>query len=262
MKNDSEELEKIINDKFSGSREILYNLNKHFLSRGISNFSVSMLKELREHFKEFSAIENYLQQLVSKIENQNYQEAEKFINDFEKKEVLKIDRIYESIKIFLKNDKSIITISNSFTLLQIFKKIKEVKNDFRITISEGRPNCEGKIFAEKLSKSGIKINFITEAMIPEYVEKSDAAIIGADAVLKNGNVINKTGSLSLAIACRYYEKPFLVIADKSKFKEDNDYQEKIKNPDEIFETENKYIFIRNYYFEKIEKKLITKIFTD
>ena len=55
--------------------------------------------------------------------------------------------------------------------------------------------------AKELLKCGLKVDMITDAMAGIFVPKADAVIVGADAVLNNGNVINKAGSLSLALYC-------------------------------------------------------------
>ena len=53
----------------------------------------------------------------------------------------------------------------------------------KITVSESRPKNEGKITAKRLSKIGIPVKYITEAMLAGEVSKCDAAIIGADKIL-------------------------------------------------------------------------------
>ncbi len=75
-------------------------------------------------------------------------------------------------------------------------------------------------------------------------------------------MINKTGSSILAISCEFYKKPLYVISDKSKIKETSVFEEEEKDPKEIYSGRTSQIKIKNFYFEEIEKKLITKLFTD
>ncbi|HSP87404.1 MAG TPA: hypothetical protein VLN45_04680, partial [Ignavibacteriaceae bacterium] len=94
------------------------------------------------------------------------------------------------------------------------------------------------------------------------VEKSDSVIIGADIVLSNGDVVNKIGSRSLAIACKYFNKPFYVITSSDKFSKKKNYLPE-KNPaKEIWEFNHKLLSKQNYYFEVVEKKLITKVISE
>jgi translation initiation factor 2B subunit (eIF-2B alpha/beta/delta family) len=99
-------------------------------------------------------------------------------------------------------------------------------------------------------------------MMGLYIPKIDAAIIGADAVLINGNVVNKVGSKALALLCREYKKPFYAVAFRSKLSKKKIFQPMKDDQQEIWEKKVKNLSISNIYFEEIEKKLITKIFTD
>jgi len=116
--------------------------------------------------------------------------------------------------------------------------------------------------AEELAEIGIKSLLISDAMMSLYVSKVDASFIGADSVLKNGNVINKVGSKSLALLCKEYKKPFFVVTTQKKFSNGNIFHHKNENPKEIFGREKKNLSVKNIYFEEIEKKFITKIITD
>ena len=116
--------------------------------------------------------------------------------------------------------------------------------------------------ARKLSKLNISTELITEAAMAPHINKIDAALVGADVILKNGNVVNKTGSLTLAVLCKSHSIPFYVAADKQKFSYTNKFDQKEMPPEEIWRQSNPNIKITNFYFEEINKKLITKIFID
>ena len=120
---------------------------------------------------------------------------------------------------------------------------------------------EGRILAEKLSKLKIDAELITEAAIALKINEAGAALIGADMILKNGNVINKTGSLTLATVCKFNSIPFYVAADKAKFSHNNKFEQKEMPHKEIWRHSNSKIKIKNFYFEEIDKKFISRIFT-
>ena len=121
---------------------------------------------------------------------------------------------------------------------------------------------EGKILAKRLLKSSIPVKFVTDFSAASYIPSVNAVIIGADRILSNGNIVNKTGSLTLAILCRYYNKPFYVITTKSKHSKDSEYLPEEKDPAEVWRYSNQKLKVRNYYFEEIERDLITRIITD
>jgi translation initiation factor 2B subunit (eIF-2B alpha/beta/delta family) len=121
---------------------------------------------------------------------------------------------------------------------------------------------EGRIIAQELLPYGIKTELYPDALAPEAVMKSDAVFLGADMILKNKSVVNKIGSLNLAILSKYYKKPVYVFADKSKFSLKSKFTPDFKPADELWNHEDKNLKIMNRYFEELNKNLITAVFTD
>lgn len=252
-------LTKLIDNKTSGSNELLFSLHKH-IKKELKLFQLFpiLILELKQKFSPFENIQKYLDDLQVALKKEN--ELEKFINLYDEILLNIYDNIYSKCKNILINYSNFITISNSTTVFEILKRLKKDKSYIKVYVSESRPKYEGRILAQKLAKEKIKVQLITEAMLSEYVKNSDVAIIGADSILKNGNVINKVGSNVLAILCKYYKTPFYVLADKNKISNNNFYDKKLMPSNEIWK-QNYSIKITNYYFEEINKKLITKIFT-
>lgn len=131
-----------------------------------------------------------------------------------------------------------------------------------VIVCESRPILEGRLLASNLTKAGINVELITDANIAAAVKKSDCVLIGADIILSNGDVINKTGSLAAAVLCSYYKKPFYAAALHSKFSKKKNYKPAEYNKSEIWKQPPDGLKIRNNYFEAVDSKLITKIFTD
>ncbi len=48
------------------------------------------------------------------------------------------------------------------------------------------------------------------------VKECDAVVIGADTVTQDGSIVNKVGSLVVALAAKRYNTPLVVLVDKSK----------------------------------------------
>jgi len=138
-------------------------------------------------------------------------------------------------------------------------RLKELNKRFNVIVSESRPINEGRTTAKLLAAHNIKVDFITEAMLPAFIEKCDSALLGADMILKNGNVVNKTGSRLIALLCKEFNKPVYVIADKSKISAKTKYIPEIKPVKEVWSVKDKRINVHNYYFEEISKKYIIRI---
>ena len=253
----SNELREIIADNKSGSREIVDKLHQYF-SKHKEEINDPLISSLHTHLSEFQSAQNYLNELLSASENNSVTE---FLKQFDTSTINIYKNIYTNLNPEIEQLISFMTISNSHTILEILKLTAKEKPNIRVTVSEGRPICEGHILADKLANENIAVSIITEAQIFDAVQKVQCGIIGADKIFPSGNVVNKVGSNLIALACREFNKPFFVIADKSKFSSDNSFDKKEKPANEIY-AGIKNIEIENYYFEEIPSEFITRIITD
>lgn len=253
-------LKVILNDKKSGSNLLLENLIRFFLNNlnNISNLKL-FLPLLRKEFAPFAGIVNFLKGL----EKQNSVEAVKEYLNREMNSDEKIyQRIYKKLSPLVKGHKRILTLSNSRTVLKVFTLFKKENKSLTVFVAESRPKLEGRIMAKELAKEKIKVELITDAMLPAFIEKSDSVIIGADQLLRTGNIVNKTGSRNAAILCKEFGKPFYVIADKRKKAKAVKYTPDKKPAAEVWRTKDARVKVHNYYFEEMEKKYITRVITD
>ncbi len=258
-----QKLKEILDDNVSGSRDLLIKLNSFFYENfnQIDDFP-ALLLNLKKHFYTFHTIISYLAELEELYLTQGQEKVYNFIRNFFTSETEIYERIFKNFSKLTGRTKNIITFSNSRTVYEILQRLHKKNKNLTVTVCESRPQNEGRTLAEALLDSGIKVNFITEAMIPRVTGKADFALVGADTVLKNGDVVNKTGSKLLAITCKYYKKPFYVLADKSKLKNSNSFHPEEKPKTEIWNFSHPKLKIENFYFEIVEKKLITKIIWD
>ena len=254
-------LDQILKNKTLGSSELVHLLNDYFLSRQNNRVeilqSIPIIKVKLGHFK---AVNKYLKNLHSSI--QSKKKLLKFLENHSSRQKDELEIIFKRIYPRFKNLKGIITLSRSGTVLEILKLWHQKNKRIKVVVCESRPRFEGRLMAESLAKSGIKTELITDAMTSIYIAKVDAAIIGADVILKNGNIINKVGSKSLALLCKEYRKPLFVVATKSKLSSSNKFKPSREAPKEVFHKKIKNLSVSNIYFEEVERKFITKIFTD
>jgi len=257
------ELDKLLNDKTSGSSEILKELNSFFLRHG-SN--LELIKEsafkARGKISHFTAINKYLGKVDLLLKKGNPDKFLKYLNSFELEENEKLKRIFQKIYNKLPKINTILTISKSGTLIEVFRMWSMKNKNLKIIIPESRPASEGKLMAKALIKLGINTELITDAMSGIYIHKADAVIIGADAVLKNGDVINKTGSLHLALLCKYYNKPFYVLATRSKFQNKSKVAIKQESSEKLWAFNHPKLTVTNIPFEEVQNKLITGIISE
>ncbi|RLG47542.1 MAG: hypothetical protein DRO06_02685 [Thermoproteota archaeon] len=86
-----------------------------------------------------------------------------------------------------------------------------------VVVAESRPGGEGVEMALLLSEAGVPVRVVPDSCVAWIVaELGTPGLIGADAVLPDGSVLNKVGSLPLALALSRAGLPLLVAADLSK----------------------------------------------
>ena len=184
--------------------------------------------------------------------------AERFsVKDVEKLIEKHFEKILFYGKKFIKGRKRIFTHCHSSSVVNVLKLNKRLK----VFNTETRPLFQGRKTAEELSKAGIDVVNIVDSAALEYIKKSDAVVFGADAILQNGDVINKIGSGMYAEIAHNHGKSVYIIADSLKFSE---RVVKIEHriPEEIWEKSMKRLKVDNPAFGIIKSKYITKIISD
>ncbi len=257
------ELSAILSDNVSGSIELNIKLNNYLKKTFLQKENKEeFILFLQEKFSTFQTIQNYLQEVINLYSQPDHSNLISFFDDYESTIEETYLKIYRRFFPLVKNVNTFMTYSNSNTLLRIFEMLNKQIIDMVITVCESRPVFEGRTFCKKLIDLNISSRLTTEAMSARDIEASDAVIVGADKILANGDVINKVGTKQLAILCRYFRKPFYVLADKSKISNSNDFFQKEYPSSEIWKDAPIQLQINNIYFERIDNDLITNVITD
>ena len=87
-----------------------------------------------------------------------------------------------------------------------------------VFVDESRPLLQGsRLTAWELQRVGVPVTVLTDGMAASLMREHgvDLCIVGADRIAANGDVANKIGTYSLAIAARYHDVPFVVAAPTS-----------------------------------------------
>ena len=134
--------------------------------------------------------------------------------------------------------------------------------DSKIIICESRPENEGILMAKDLAKMGIQPEVITGAVSGNVIKKVDAVVLGADQILTNGNIVNKSGSKLLAVLANYHHLPVFVLASKDKRVKEKRFIVDMYHVKKTNNSTDKLIKYRSETFEEIGSQLITRIFTD
>lgn len=87
-----------------------------------------------------------------------------------------------------------------------------------VLVTETRPLLQGaRLTTWELAEAGIQHRLCVDsaAAAAMAVGQVDAVLVGADRVAANGDVANKIGTYSLALAAAWHAVPFLVVAPES-----------------------------------------------
>lgn len=84
-----------------------------------------------------------------------------------------------------------------------------------VVAGETRPLLQGsRLTAWELGRAGIPVRLITDGMAASLMQSGrvDLVLVGADRIAANGDVANKIGTYSIAVAAHHHGIPFVVCA--------------------------------------------------
>ncbi len=165
--------------------------------------------------------------------------------------------------------KKIFTHCHSSTVVGILVQGKKAGLDFEVFNTETRPLFQGQVTAEKLIKADIPTTMVTDSAAGFFISKAsgddyqmDLFLIGADAILADGSVVNKIGSYGMALAAREAGVPLYVAASLLKFHPSSQIEIERRSPEEIWNRPPKGLKIINYAFDRVPADMLTGYITD
>ncbi|MCK9614733.1 MAG: S-methyl-5-thioribose-1-phosphate isomerase [Candidatus Omnitrophica bacterium] len=106
------------------------------------------------------------------------------------------------------------------TALSLIYKAQKIYKNIKVYADETRPLLQGaRLTAWELTKRRINCTLICDNMAAYLMQKGkiDKIFVGADRIAANGDVANKIGTYSVAVAAKYHKVPFYVVAPFSTF---------------------------------------------
>lgn len=170
-------------------------------------------------------------------------------------------RINSLVFRIIKNNSIIFTHCHSTNVANALIYAKKKGKRFQVYNTETRPLFQGRLTAKQLSKAGIKVTTFIDAAASLAIQKSNMVFLGADAILKNGDVINKIGSGMFSEIAYDFKKPVYIIADSWKFAHGPEKIEE-RSFKEIWKNVPKHVKIKNPSFEIVKSKYITAIISE
>lgn len=140
---------------------------------------------------------------------------------------------------------------------------------FHVYADETRPLLQGaRLTAWELERAGIDVTLICDNVPASLMAagKIDLVIVGTDRVAKNGDVVNKIGTLNLAVLAKHYDVPFYVACPASTYDPATptgpDVEIEQRSPDEVRRGDAADVAAYNPAFDVTPAELVTGIVTD
>lgn len=176
----------------------------------------SLARELRDVRPNMTVIANRINRLMfeldgdpSKVVSTAESEIERALNAGEESAAATADQL---------TDGSVLTLSRSGTVRETLERI-----DREVYVAESRPGREGVSVAEAFAET-TDVTLVPDAAVAHTLSTAsvDAVLVGADAVLADGRVVNKVGTRGTALAAAHEGVPVYAVAAADKIKPETD----------------------------------------
>eukprot|EP01025_Chloroclados_australasicus_P053144 TRINITY_DN6228_c0_g2_i1.p1 TRINITY_DN6228_c0_g2~~TRINITY_DN6228_c0_g2_i1.p1 ORF type:complete len:352 (-),score=46.14 TRINITY_DN6228_c0_g2_i1:559-1578(-) len=118
---------------------------------------------------------------------------------------------------FIHNNSVVLLHGFSRVVSTLLQKAVNQGKTFKVIVTEGRPDGTGIEMAKHLQKIGLQVTMILDTAIAYIMEKVDLVLVGAEAVVESGGIINRLGTYQIAICAKAFNKPMYVAAESYKF---------------------------------------------
>ena len=150
----------------------------------------------------------------------------------------------------------------------------EAGRSVQVFADETRPLLQGsRLTAWELERAGVPVTVITDAMAASLMRAGeiDMVLVGADRIVRNGDVANKIGTYNVAVIAKHHGIPFYVCAPWSTIDHATASGAAIdieqRHADEVRHVRDTVVApvnipVRNPAFDVTPHELVTAIITD
>ena len=151
------------------------------------------------------------------------------------------------------------TISLSHTVIHVLKARRaEVA---RVVVGAGHPGLDGRAAAGELAAAGLAVTLAPDGAVPSLLEDGAVVVIGADAVLASGAVVNRAGTFPLAAAAARLGLRCYVLAETLKVT-DRPFVPEEADPAAVVPEPPPGVQVRNPLFDRTRPDLIEGYITE
>jgi len=127
------------------------------------------------------------------------------------------DKIRDLALEFIKNGITILVHGCSKVVEHVLLSAASKGIRFSVICTETRPGCDGYDMYEALNGNIPELKIVVDSAIAYVMEQVDIVLVGAEAVVENGGIINRIGTYTTAICAKSMKIPFYVVSESFKF---------------------------------------------
>lgn len=140
------------------------------------------------------------------------------INNFVKEEILLAkEAICISATAKIVDGDTILVFAYSSLVKDVLCKAYDQKKSFQVVVVESRSKMEGNEMMRRLLKHGLRCCYVPASAASSMMKTVSKVIIGAHALLANGSVMSRVGSMKIVEIAESYGVPVLVCCETYKF---------------------------------------------
>ncbi|XP_005185683.1 translation initiation factor eIF-2B subunit alpha [Musca domestica] len=118
---------------------------------------------------------------------------------------------------FITDGCRVLTHSRSRVVLKALVTAAKANKQFHVFVTQGGPDNSGEQMIADLERAGIDCTLILDSATGYVMESVDFVMVGAEAVVESGGIINRIGSFTMGLCAQEMKKPFYVLAESFKF---------------------------------------------
>jgi ribose 1,5-bisphosphate isomerase len=170
------------------------------------------------------ALRNCIGMILRKLERYELRRIE----NIKKYAVMTCDRLIKDIEAMvakmasigagnISDGDTILTHCHSGHVIAILKEAKAQRKNFRVIVTETEPHRQGLTTAKELLEAKIPVTYCVDSAVGYVMKRVDKVLVGCDAILADGSIVNKIGTLPIAIVASRFNVPVFVAGESIKF---------------------------------------------
>ena len=118
---------------------------------------------------------------------------------------------------FIQDGCVILIHARSRVIIHLLLQAAKMNKKFTVYVTESMPDQQGLETKEILEQHNISCKVILDSSVGFIMERVDMVLLGAEAVVESGGIINKIGTFQMAVTAKAMNKPVYVAAESFKF---------------------------------------------